>query len=126
MAKAIKHNDRFKYEITLRETQSRGKVADSAYSNSLTEARKIIRQRALNTNWTMKITEGPSGFVYECGMVNGYWHIKKQLAYIHYDKSEGIVWYKAGNNEYRMIKADGSLGITKSAYWKQLNKLRGL
>ena len=122
MAKDMTFNDHPKYGITLK--TSRGAGIKECFANSITEARVVLFKRAWDMNWS-KTSEEISGFAYEYGLINGFWGVKKQLAYVSYDKSNCVLWWHVSGKERRVIKEDGTLGMTQTQFWRNMNQIRG-
>lgn len=127
----MKLKDRPKYSAKLQESCSNGRWTDEIYGNNITEVRKKLYARAKNVNWH-KTASDPSGFFYEYGMRDYYhtgkktWSIKKTLAYLTYDKRDGVIWWdpREGPGKLkRVINSDGTLGLTWEQYYKRRNSL---
>lgn len=123
----------YKYSAQVKETFSYGRFT-STEADSLTEVRKKILKNVRSMNWHKTGSE-PVGFCYVNGMVTNYlggkqWGIKDQIAYLSYDKKANLLWWNPrknnmGNGETRLVKPDGTLGMTRTAYYNKLNKLNG-
>ena len=122
MAKDMTFNDHAKYGITLK--TSRGTGIKECFANSITEARIVLFKRAREMK-LFKTSDEIFGFAYEYGLINGYWGVKKQLAYVTYDKSYGVLWWHVSGKELRVIKEDGTLGMTQTQFWSNMNHIRG-
>lgn len=110
---------------------------ETCYGDSITEVRKMLYAKVRNKyKWR---SSDPVGYAYEYGMVKNYlgkmqWGIKRSLAYIRFDKDYNLLLWapedKSGHGynvrEQRIVKADGTLGMTLTAYIQMMNKVRGL
>ena len=120
-----------KYSMGVGESFSNGRSTRSVYSDSLVTARKELYKLCRSVKWHNSGSD-PIGYVYEYGFVDPYksgkkyWAIKKDIAYLTYDKKSDLLWWKPQGKERRLVKSDGTLGIAANAYYKNLNKLRGL
>ena len=136
MAKAKMPKKNYKYSMSVGESFSNGRGTGSVYADTLDKARKEIYKLCREVKWHNGNHSDPIGYVYVYGMSTygsgeKHWMIKDDIAYLTYDKKTGILWWKPlGKDSYakdsRMVKADGKLGLTRTAYYNRRNKMLGL
>lgn len=111
-----------KYEAILHEHGNNG-TGCWAYGKTMDEARKKLIQAYQETRWH-KTASSPTGFLYVLG-ADG--RILRSIGNISVDKRTGIFTYMAHTSrEYKIIKSDGKIGMSMSAYYKKRNKMLGL
>ena len=118
----------YKYEIKMHDNGGNGIL--TVYGNTIQEVRrKLTEERFKFNNQKYECY----GFLYEMGMADPYkagkkyWTVKDSRGTIEYDRHFHAFFYKErGTYEGKVIRANGTLGMTKSAFIRAYNKMLGL